>query len=116
MVPLGKAGVFTKHKQVIISALCPTGIGVAGVNVVLVFIGELLLSDNWSYCVVCSDRMCSKGSQQKKYSSQCRVGLCAMPCNKRYHTLKNYKLEIDRCIIFPTFKLFSIIGYQFCNI
>ncbi len=25
--------VFTKHKQVIISTLCPTGIGVAGVNV-----------------------------------------------------------------------------------
>ncbi len=23
--------------------------------------------------------------------SQC-VGLCTVPCNKRYHTLKNYKL------------------------
>ncbi len=25
--------------------------------------------------------------------SQCRVGLCALPCNKRYHTFKNYKLS-----------------------
>ncbi len=85
----GKARVFTKHKQVIILALCPTGIGV--VNVVLVSIGELLLSDNRSYCVVCSDGVRSKGRRQKKYSSQSWVGLCAVPCNKRYHTLKNYK-------------------------
>ncbi len=34
MVPPGMARVFTKHKQVIISALCPTGMGVAGVDVV----------------------------------------------------------------------------------
>ncbi len=25
--------------------------------------------------------------------SQCGVGLCAVPCNERYHTLKNYKLS-----------------------
>ncbi len=67
------------------------GIGVAGVNVVLVSIGELLLSDNWSYCVICSDRVRSKGRRQKKYSSRCWVGLCAVPCNKRYPTLNNYK-------------------------
>ncbi len=34
----------TKHKQVIISALCTMGMGVAGVDVVLVFIGEALRS------------------------------------------------------------------------
>ncbi len=91
MVPPGKARVFTKHKQVIILALCPTWIGVAGVNMVLVPIEELLLSDNRSYCVVCSDLVRSKGRRQKKYRSQCWVGLCAVPCNERYHTLKNYK-------------------------
>ncbi len=32
----------TKHKQVIISALCSTGMGVTGVDVVLVSIGEAL--------------------------------------------------------------------------
>ncbi len=42
MVPLGTARVFTKHKQVIISALCPMGMGVAGDDVVLVSIGEAL--------------------------------------------------------------------------
>ncbi len=42
MVPPGMARVFTKHKQVIISALCPTGMGVAGVDVVLVSIREAL--------------------------------------------------------------------------
>ncbi len=41
-----KARVFTKHKQVIIWTLCPTGMGVAGVDVVVVSIGELLLSDD----------------------------------------------------------------------
>ncbi len=43
MMPPGMARMFTKHKQVIILALCPTGMGVAGVNVVLVSIGEALL-------------------------------------------------------------------------
>ncbi len=42
MVPPRMARVFTKHKQVIISALYPTGMGVAGVDVVLVSIGEAL--------------------------------------------------------------------------
>ena len=37
-----KARVFTKHKQIILT-MCPTGMGVAGVDVVLVYIGELLL-------------------------------------------------------------------------
>ena len=43
MVPPCKVRVFTKHKQVIISTLCPTGMREAGVNVVVVSIGELLL-------------------------------------------------------------------------
>ncbi len=38
-----KARVFTKHKYMIILTLCPTGMGVAGVDVVVVSIGELLL-------------------------------------------------------------------------
>ncbi len=38
----GMAREFTKHKQVIILALCPTGMGVAEVDVVLVSIGEAL--------------------------------------------------------------------------
>ncbi len=50
-----KARVFTKHKQVIIWTLCPTGMWVAGVDVVVVSIGELLLSDDLPDCVVCSD-------------------------------------------------------------
>ncbi len=33
---------FTKHKQVIISALYPMGMGVAGMDVILVSIGEAL--------------------------------------------------------------------------
>ncbi len=94
LVPPRKARVFTKQvKQVIILTLCPTGMGVAGVNVVIVSIGELLLTErHWLHgaddrpdCIVCSDRSRSKGSQ-------CRVGLCAVPYNERYHTLKNYKL------------------------
>ncbi len=60
----GKARVFTKHKQVIISTLCPTGMGVAGVDVVLVSIGELLLSDDRPDYVVCSDHTRSKGRRQ----------------------------------------------------
>ncbi len=59
-----KARVFTKHKQVIIWTLCPTGMGVAGVDVVVVSIGELLLSDDRPDCVICSDRACSNGRWQ----------------------------------------------------
>ncbi len=59
-----KARVFTKHKQVIIWTLCPTGMGVAGVDVVVVSIGELLLSDDRPDCVVCSDRARSNGRRQ----------------------------------------------------
>ncbi len=93
MVPPCMARVFTKHKQVIILTLCPTGMGVARVNGVVLSIGEQLLSErHWlrgAYdqpdCVDCSDRARSKGSQFV-------VGLCTVPCNERYHTLKNYKL------------------------
>ncbi len=42
MVPPGMARVITKHKQVIILYLYPTGMGVAGVDMVLVSIGEAL--------------------------------------------------------------------------
>lgn len=43
-------------------------------------------------CIVCSDRSRTKGRRQTKYRCrQCGVGLCAVPCNERYHTLKNYK-------------------------
>ncbi len=59
-----KARVFTKHKQVIIWTLCPTGMGVAGVDVVVVSIGELLLSDARPDYVVCSDRARSNGRWQ----------------------------------------------------
>ncbi len=67
-----KARVFTKHKQVIISALCPTGMGWQGMNVVVVSIGELLLSErHWLHvaddrpdCIDCSDRARSKSRRQ----------------------------------------------------
>uniref|UniRef100_A0A8C1TF10 PiggyBac transposable element-derived protein domain-containing protein n=1 Tax=Cyprinus carpio TaxID=7962 RepID=A0A8C1TF10_CYPCA len=53
----------------------------------------LCIADDRPDCVVCSDRARSKGRRQTKYRcSQCGVGLCAVPCNERYHTLKNYKL------------------------
>ncbi len=42
MMPPDMAREFTKHKQVIMSALYPTWMGVAGVDVVLVSIGEAL--------------------------------------------------------------------------
>ncbi len=60
--------------------LCLTGMGVAGVDVVLVSIGELLLSDDQPDYVVCSDRARSKGRQQ---TVQCGLGLCTVPCNER---------------------------------
>lgn len=49
-------------------------------------------------CVVCSDRTRPKGRRQTKFRcSQCGVGLCAVPCNERYHTLKNFKqCHLDR--------------------
>nr|XP_055037155.1 piggyBac transposable element-derived protein 4-like [Misgurnus anguillicaudatus] len=43
-------------------------------------------------CVVCSDRTRPKGRRQTKYMCrQCGVGLCVVPCNERYHTMKHYK-------------------------
>ncbi len=68
----------------------------AGVDVVVVSIGMLSErhwlrgADDRLDCVICSDRAHSKGRQYM--CSQCGVGLCAVPCNERYHTLKNYKL------------------------
>ncbi len=64
----------------------------AGVDVVVVSIGELLLSDDRPDCVVCSDRARSNGRWQTVKVQSVWVGLCAVPCNERYHTLKNYKL------------------------
>ena len=44
-------------------------------------------------CEVCSDRSVPKGRRQTHFKCrQCGVGLCAYPCNERYHTLKHYKL------------------------
>ncbi|XP_063041039.1 piggyBac transposable element-derived protein 4-like [Engraulis encrasicolus] len=49
-------------------------------------------ADDRPDCVVCSDRTRPKGRHQTKYRCiQCGVGLCAVPCNERYHTLKNFK-------------------------
>ncbi len=44
-------------------------------------------------CIFFSDRARSKCRRQTVRCSHCWVtlGLCAVPCNKRYHTLKNYK-------------------------
>ncbi len=60
--------------------LCPTGMGVAGVDVVVVSIGELLISeltrrgaDDRPDCVFFSDRARSTGRQYR--CSQCGVGL-----------------------------------------
>ncbi|KAL2102438.1 hypothetical protein ACEWY4_001606 [Coilia grayii] len=55
-------------------------------------------ADDRPDCVVCSDRTRPKGRHQTKYRcSQCGVGLCAVPCNERYHTLKNFKqCHLDR--------------------
>lgn len=45
-------------------------------------------TDDHPDCVVCSDRSCPKGRRQTQFRcSQCGVGLCAVPCNERYHTL-----------------------------
>ncbi len=53
----------------------------------------LHVADDRPDCAVCSDCARSKGRRQTKYRcSQCWVGLCTVPCNKRYHTLKHYKL------------------------
>ncbi len=51
-VPRAQGASVHKHKQVIIWTLCPTGMGVAGVDVVVVSIQELLLSDDRPDCVV----------------------------------------------------------------
>ncbi len=60
--------------------LCPTGMGVAGVDVVVVSIGELLISeltrrgaDDRLDCIFFSDRARSTGRQYR--CSQCGVGL-----------------------------------------
>lgn len=44
-------------------------------------------------CVVCCDMSISGGRQQTHFCCrQCRVALCAYPCNERYLTMLNYKL------------------------
>lgn len=55
-------------------------------------------ADDRPDCVVCSDRTRPKGRHQTTLRcSQCGVGLCAVPCNERYHTLKYYKqCHLDR--------------------
>ncbi len=81
MVPPCKARVFTKHKQVIISTLCPTRMGVAGVNVVVVSIGESCCS------------LSATGSVLLMIGQIASIVLIAhtqraVPCNERYHTLR----------------------------
>ncbi len=70
--------------------LCPTGMGVAGVDVVLVSIGEALRC--WWLHLSFWSRMLKRAAGRQYWCSQCWVtlGLCTVPC-KRYHTLKNYK-------------------------
>ena len=52
----------------------------------------LYKADDHPDCVVCSNRTRPKGRRQTKYRCrQCGVGLCVVPCNERYHTIKNYK-------------------------
>ncbi len=42
-------------------------------------------------CTFLSDHVRSKGHRQTVQVQSVWVGLCAVPFNKRYHTLKNYK-------------------------
>lgn len=54
----------------------------------------LCIADGRPDCMVCSDRSQPNGRCQTKYRcQQCGVGLCAVPCNERYHTLRDYKLR-----------------------
>ncbi len=94
MVPPRMARVFTKHHQVIISSLCPTGMGLEGVDVKLVTIGEALrcwwLPQIAPFFLIAHAQRAA-GRQYR--CSQCGVGLCAVPCNERYRILKNYRLS-----------------------
>ncbi|KAM4583571.1 piggyBac transposable element-derived protein 4-like [Odontesthes bonariensis] len=55
-------------------------------------------ADDRPDCAVCSDCTRPKGRRQTKFRCrQCGVGVCAVPCFERYHTLKNYKqCHLDR--------------------
>jgi hypothetical protein len=55
-------------------------------------------ADDRPDCVVCSDRSRPKGRRQTKFRCRvCDIGLCAIPCNERYHTHLDYKqCHLDR--------------------
>ncbi len=88
MVPPGMARVFTKHKQVIVSALCPMGMGG---DVVLVSIGEALCCW-WSpqiasfFLIVCAPS--AAGRQYRCRQCWVTLGLCYAI---RGTIIKNYK-------------------------
>ncbi len=87
MVPPGMARVFTKHKQVIISALCPMRMGVAGVDVVLVSIGEADDRPRLHIFFLIGRTQSATGRQYRWSQCWVKLGLCTVPCNERYHTL-----------------------------
>ncbi len=96
MVSQGMVRVFTKHKQVIISALCPCsgdggGRGGHGLSGLRRGSALLMIAPDCIFFFLIV-RAQSVTGRLYRYS-QCWVtlGLCAVPCNKRYHTLKNYK-------------------------
>ncbi len=72
----------------------PNGDGVAGLDVVLVSIGEALRCW-WSPpdCIFFLIVHAQSAAGRQYRCSQCWVtlGLCSVPYDERYHTLKNYK-------------------------
>ncbi len=102
--PPGMARLFKKHKQVIISALCPMEMGVAGVDVVLVSIGEAMRCW-WSSQIVSffliTHAQSAAGRQYR--CSQCWVtlGLSAV---------RNFKLTVYYC---PLFNLIAFLKKYF---
>ncbi len=72
----------------------PNGDGVAGVDVVLVSIGEALCC--WWSPQIAPFFLIARAQSDTGRQYRCRqcwvtLGLCTVPCNKRYYTLKNYK-------------------------
>ncbi len=94
MVPPCKAREFTKHKQVIIDPLPNGGWGVAGVDVVVVSIGELLISDlterRWLRAAVLMIGQIASFFLIARTLRAASTG--AVSVGLVYHTLKNYKL------------------------
>ncbi len=95
MVPPGMARVFTKHKQVIIFGPFPNGDGGGrggrGLSVHRRGSVLLMIDPDCTFFFLIARAQSAAGRQYR--CSQCWVtlGLYAVPCNERYHTLKNYK-------------------------